>query len=114
MENYVARKIRLSNLAALLFLPALSAHACTLSLKPETSGFFLNPVLEKVVVVKTAPSADSPCTLLVGDELLQVNDRVIPGAKAKEIMAYWRALPTGSTPIFKVRRGSEVLTVAGK
>lgn len=115
MENIVARNYPVLVLgAALLAAPAVSAWACQLSLKPETTGFFLNPTLQKVSVVKAVSGADKPCTLLVGDELLQVNDRMIPGAKARDVMAYWKGLPKGSNPTFKVRRAGTVLTVASK
>ena len=106
--------VKLLVAALLLPMPALNAHACMISLKPETSGFFLNPTLQKVVVVKASPTPDKPCVLLLGDELLQVNDRVIPGAKAKDVMAYWKALPKGSKPAFQVRRSGEILSVVGK
>ena len=113
MEQILARTY-LSITLALLVVPAFSAQACQLSLKPQTSGFFLNPTLEKVVVANAVAGPDKPCKLQVGDELLQVNDRVLPGAKAKEVMAYWKGLPKGSKSSFKVRRAGVVLMVGGK
>ncbi len=114
MEIIVARTFLTLLLAVALMGSAFSAQACRLSLKPETSGFVLSPTLQKLVVEKAVPSPDKPCGLVAGDELLQVNDRVIPGAKAKEVMAYWKGLPKGSTTTFKVLRDGVTLTVASK
>jgi hypothetical protein len=105
-----------SFLAAVAAMACSSAHAgCELTLEPTTSGFFLNPRLEKVIVRKVSPSTPGePCPIMANDELLQVNDQVIPGRGAKEVMAYWKALPKGSTPTFKIRRGGSVISVVGK
>jgi hypothetical protein len=115
MENIVARnQLNFFLAAVLLVAAACPAHACKLALQSKTSGFFLSPTLEKVVVAKVTPSPGKPCSLMAGDELLQVNDRAIPGAKAKDIMAYWKGLPEGSKPTFKVRRAGKVVTIASK
>ncbi len=97
---------------ALACSPACADSGCQLSLKPSTSGFFLNPTIEKVLVVKaTSKNPERPCRLLANDELLQINERVIPGAKAKDVMAYWHSLPKGTQRIFKVRRAGTVVSI---
>lgn len=104
-------------LAALLFLCA-AAHAsdgCQLTLKPETSGFFLNPVLDKVTVMKVSPQAPgAACALMANDEILQLNGQRVVGQRAKTVMAYWKSLKPGDPRNFKVKRAGVVLTVAVK
>ena len=108
-------KMLVAIVVALACFPAFAADACQLSLRNTTSGFFLNPTLKKVVVAKaTARSPEKPCLLLANDELLQINERVIPGAKAKDLLAYWKSIPTGSERTFKVRRGGSVISVVSK
>ena len=88
------------------------AHAsepCTLALQPETSGFFLNPVLEKVIVAKATGAG---CLLMAKDEILQLNEQVIPGQRARTVMSYWKSLGKDSPRRFKVRRAGQVLTVS--
>ena len=98
---------------ALVCGPSWAAGDCQLSLKPTTSGFFLNPTLNKVLVVKAvSKNPAKPCRLLANDELLQINERVIPGAKAKDVMAYWKGLPKGAQRTFKVRRAGTIVSVA--
>ena len=98
---------------AIALAAAGSAHAstgCVLRLKPETSGFFLSPTLDKVTVVDaTASSEDKPCPFMEGDELLRINDQAIPGRKAREVMKYWESLPTGTARNFSIRRNDEVI-----
>ena len=101
--------------ALLASAPAFAADGCTFSLHPTTSGFFLNPTLQKVVVVKaTSNLPDKPCTLFVNDELLQINAQVIPGASARAVMSYWKSIPKGTDRIFKVRRAGSVISVVSK
>jgi hypothetical protein len=80
-----------------------------LSLKPETSGFFLNPVLDRVIVAKATGAG---CKLLVDDEILQLNDQVIPGQRARTVMSYWKSLGKDVPRIFKVRRDGSILAVS--
>lgn len=100
-------------LVAAGLLAAGSAHAgtvCELRLKPETSWFFLNPTLEKVTVVEaTAVDVDRPCPFLAGDELLQINEQVVPGRRAREVMKYWESLSKGMRLDFSIRRDGEVM-----
>lgn len=91
---------------------ANAGTGCELRLKPETSGFFLNPTLEKVTVVEaTAVDPDRPCLFLAGDELLQINGQVVPGHKAREVMKYWESLSKGMRLNFSVRREDEVMSL---
>lgn len=98
---------------AVALLAAGSAHAstgCELRLRPETSGFFLSPTLDKVTVVEAKDSSpDKPCLFMAGDELLRINDQVVPGRKAREVMKYWESLPAGTPLNFSIRRNNEVI-----
>src|SRR5690554_6039716 len=87
-----------------------SSTGCNLRLKPETSGFFLNPMLDRVIVVEASPSnPDKPCPFLAGDELLRINDQDVPGHRARAVMKYWEALPKGTALEFSIRRNDEVI-----
>ena len=103
--------LRMLCVAAVL-VAAGSAHAstgCELRLRPETSGFFLSPTLDKVTVMEArAASPDRPCLFLEGDELLRINEQVVPGSKARAVMKYWESIPTGTRLEFSVRRNDEV------
>ncbi|MGY0559812.1 hypothetical protein ACW7G2_03700 [Luteimonas sp. A277] len=96
-------------------MAAGSVHAstgCELRIRPETSGFFLSPTLDKVTVVEAKASGpDKPCLFMAGDELLRINDQVVPGRKAREVMKYWESLPTGAALDFSVRRNDEVISL---
>lgn len=108
-----ARSAVILAIAALFCIgPAYAAGSCSLTLRPETSGFFLNPVLKKVVVAKAMPTAAGKgCPLMADDELLQVNDQVIPGQRASKVMGYWKALKADAPRVFKVRRAGTILSV---
>lgn len=87
-----------------------SSTGCNLRLKPETSGFFLNPMLDKVTVVEAEPSSpDKPCPFRAGDELLRINDQHVPGHRARAVMKYWESLPMGTALEFSIRRDDAVI-----
>ena len=111
----IRRKVVLAVIAAMAFTSAHAGGGCELTLKPTTSGFFLSPTLEKVTVFKvTLGTPEQPCLLMANDELLQINDQIIPGHKAREVMGYWKALPKGTARIFKVRRAGAIISVVIK
>jgi len=98
---------------AVALVATASAHAgtgCdTLRLRPETSGFFLSPALDKVTVVEAKAGPGQPCPVREGDELLRINDQVVPGSKARKVMKYWESLPAGTALEFGVRRNGEIV-----
>ena len=64
-----------ASVLTLLLLP-LAAHAgnCKLDINPVTSGFFLNPTLDKLTVRSMkSTKAGFDCKLQQGDEILQIN-----------------------------------------
>lgn len=102
-------------LALAAALMAGSAHAgtrCELTLKPETSGFFMSPTIDSLTVVEAADlDPETPCMFLAGDELLQINEQVIPGRKAREVMKYWESVPEDATLNFSIRRDEQVIPI---
>ncbi|MEO6364643.1 MAG: hypothetical protein ABIO38_01120 [Luteimonas sp.] len=98
----------------LLFCPPTvqAADSCAVGFSPKTSGFALNPILDKLTVTSAKPAtARDFCQLQVNDQILQVNDRPILGARALAVMKYWKSLK-GDAPItFRVKRSGTVVTV---
>jgi C-terminal processing protease CtpA/Prc len=98
---------------ALLALPLASrAGNCKLDINPVTSGFFLNPTLDKMTVRSirsVKPGFD--CKLQQGDEIVQINTQPVPGQKAKTVQAYWKSLKPNQAVTFKVLRQGKPLTL---
>lgn len=100
-----------AGLLAVLALP-LAAHAgnCKLDIQPVTSGFFLNPTLDKLTVRSmrsVKPGVD--CKLQQGDEIVQINAQPVPGQKARDVQAYWKGLKQDQSLTFKVLRHGKPL-----
>lgn len=102
-----------STVLALVTLP-LSAQAgnCKLDIQPETSGFFLNPTLNKLTVrsMKSVKPGFN-CKLQQGDEIQQINAQIVPGQKAKTVQSYWKGLKPDQPVTFKVLRQGKPLTL---
>lgn len=70
------------------------------------SGFFLNPVIKSVTITELEqdmPAARAGVT--VGDSLLEVDGRTVPGARASDIRPLLER-PVGVSTLFKLRRAS--------
>jgi len=102
----------------ILIFCSLSVQAessCAVGFAPKTSGFRLNPILDKLTVTSAKPaSATDVCQLQVHDQILQVNDRPILGTRALAVMKYWKSLKEDAPITFRVRRGGTVVTVVTK
>lgn len=97
---------------ALHCLPADAETSCAVGFKPETSGFMLNPILDKLTVTSAKPvKAGDICPFLVDDEILKVNQQPVPGARALAVMRYWKSIKDGVAITFLVKRGSSVITL---
>jgi hypothetical protein len=108
-------RVALAVLFAILMILPLSTRACAVGFKPETSGFALNPTLNKLTVTSSKPEKPGDlCLLHVNDEILQVNSQLVPGARALSVMRYWKAIPDGSAITFVVRRDGAVTKVTTK
>ena len=98
---------------ALLVLP-FASHAgnCKLDINPETSGFFLNPTLDKLMVQSmTSVKPGFDCKLQKGDEIVQINTQLVKGQKARVVQAYWKGLKQDAPVTFKVMRGGKPMTL---
>jgi hypothetical protein len=109
------QKLALAVLFAALTVVSLSAQACAVGFRPETSGFVLNPILKKLTVASSKLERPGDvCLLRVNDEILQVNSQLVPGARALAVMKYWKAIPNGSAITFVVRRDGAVTKITTK
>lgn len=95
--------------------PARADDSCAVGFKPDTSGFLLNPILDKLTVISVKPATPKDvCVLRIHDEILQVNQQPVPGARALAVMKYWKSLKDGAPITFRVRRAGSVLTLMTK
>ncbi len=110
----MTRTFAIACFALLLFTPSLAwaVDDCSFGVNPETSGFPLNPILDKVVVSSAKPTAPGKtCSLRVGDQILQVNQQTVPGQRALKVMRYWKGIKDGDVCTLKVKRGDTVVVV---
>ena len=63
-------------------------------IKPETSGFALNPVVESVTIDKVKPgSAAAAQKIRVGDQIIEAEGKTIPGARALGLLFLLKKQP---------------------
>ncbi|MFG6412588.1 PDZ domain-containing protein [Roseateles sp. DC23W] len=91
-------------------LPALAFAADRgvfgFSMQVDSEGFFLDPTLKSIKIVKVTP--ESPAALAgmkVGDEVIEVAGRVVAGAKGREIQALAEK-DVGQSLSLKVKRSA--------
>ena len=117
-EFPMSQKVGVLLAGAVLILCSHSVQAessCAVGFSPKTSGFRLNPILDKLTVTSAKPtSATDVCQLQVHDQILQVNDRSILGTRALAVMKYWKSLKEDAPITFRVRRAGTVVTVVTK
>ena len=103
-------------LVALFPSPVLAENACgATGFEPTTSGFALNPMLDKLTVTYAKPAKTGDvCPLQAKDEILKVNRQVVPGARALAVMRYWKSIQKGSTVTYVIKRNGAVVTVTSK
>ena len=98
--------------AALAPLPVFAGNSCKVGFEPETSGFALNPMLDKLTVKSAKPGKPGDtCVLEAGDEILKVNEQPVQGARALKVMRYWKSLKDGATITFLVKRDGAIVTL---
>ena len=63
-------------------------------IKPETAGFPLNPVVRSVVIdkIKRGSPADDQ-DMRVGDEIIEAEGKIVPGARALPLMSILNKKP---------------------
>lgn len=84
----------------------------TCALPVQAASCKVNPTLDRLTVTsveQVGPSDD--CKLQVGDEILQVNDRKVPGSRALSLMKYWKALDKATPITFLVKRDGHIVAV---
>ncbi len=105
--------MRLSGRFALaLFASVLSAAALAaggkvgMSVTVDADGFFLNPVINKVVVVSVdkASLAES-AGIVAGDEITSIEGHVVKGTRASELKPYM-AFNAGETRTMQMRHAN--------
>ena len=118
MEFKVSRRKSLVTVATALLLcaqPALAENSCAVGYKPQLSGFRLNPVLDKLVVMSVKPTTPKDtCVLQLADEIMQVNQQRVPGSRALTVMKYWKAIPDGTAVTYRIKRANSIVTVLSK
>ena len=103
--------------AALLLSSSLAwaESACSFGVEPEMSGFPLNPIIDKLTVASAKPSApDKSCSLMVGDQIVEINSHLIPGARALKVRGYFKQIKGGETYTLKVKRGNKFVLFSTK
>ena len=97
-------------LAALLSL-ALAAEAAAapekgyfgFKLAVSTSGFMLNPTVDRVTVGGVAPNSPAAGRVGVGDEIIEAEGHAVPGGKALQLKPLLQKSP-GETVHLKLKR----------
>ena len=103
------------SIAALLPLPSRAENSCATGFEPKTSGFALNPILDKLTVTSARPAkAGDVCPLQRHDEIIKVNQQVVPGTRALTVMRYWKSIKEGSLVTYAIKRNGTVLTLTAK
>lgn len=114
----MAQKAGAALLGGAFLLLSLSAHAdnaCAVGFQPDTSGFALNPKLDRLTVTSAKPTTPNDvCLLRVKDQILQVNEQLVPGARALTVMRYWKSLKEDAPIKFRVKRGDATITLITK
>lgn len=95
------------------------AHAagndCSVGFNPKTSGFKLNPILDKLTVSSAKPiTSKDTCVLQVGDEILHINQQPVVGARALAVQKYWKSLDPKAPVTFRVKRAGSVLVLTSQ
>jgi S1-C subfamily serine protease len=63
-------------------------------IKPETTGFPLNPVVRSVVIDKVKPhSAAAALDIRIGDQIMEVEGRTVPGTRALQLISLLQKQP---------------------
>ncbi len=102
-------------LAVLLVSPALAQaeSACDFGVEPTTSGFPLNPILDKLTITSAKPSAPGKtCSLMVGDQILELDQHSVVGVRALKVHGYFKGVKDGALYTLKVKRGASLVVVS--
>jgi hypothetical protein len=94
---------------------AWAESACDFGVAPETSGFLLNPIIDKMTVTRAKPSAPGKtCSLMIGDQILELNQHAVPGTRALKVRGYFNEVKDGELYTLKVKRGDKIVLISTK
>lgn len=72
-------------------------------------------LIDKLIVTSAkSVSPDKTCSLAIGDEIVQVNQQLVPGQRALKVMRVFNGIKDGALCTLKVRRGNSTVTVVTK
>ena len=102
-------------LVAVLFAMASTAVAAKGKLgfaTEATSSGFISPVLERLKVATVRPGSPAAAAgLKPGDQITEIDGRVIAGAPAREMAGALKNMQVGQKIRLKVKRGDELVTL---
>lgn len=73
--------------------------------KPEMTGFMLNPTVKRVLVAAVTPGSPAAGRVGVGDEIIEAEGQTVPGAKALQLKPMLQKTP-GETVHLKLKRAN--------
>jgi len=96
----------------LSFAGGVAAKGLGFSIEGKTSGFFLNPVMDRVTISKVEPgSVAADSGMLAGDVVLELNGTHVPGMRAHALMTFWKSIPNGTPLRFRLQRRQAIVNV---
>jgi S1-C subfamily serine protease len=112
MPAQLVARVTAALLLWFVFAPTSQAAEAKLgfSVKVEGEGFFLNPVITKIIVDEvTKGSIAEVAGIKVGDIILRINGRAVAGRRALELRSLMKMDP-GETRTFRLKHpdGTEV------
>ena len=95
---------------------AWADSACNIRVETEMSeSSRLNPIVGKLTITRAKPlAAGEICELIVGDQILEVNQHVVPGESALKVSKYFKEVKDGELITFKIKRGMDILVIRTK
>ncbi len=81
-------------------------------IKPHTTGFVLNPVVQSVVIDMIAPNSPASAQgIRVGDEILEADGTTVPGTHAVQLITLVNKKPGDTLRLLLRRRDGETYRV---
>ena len=83
-----------------------------LYLTGDRSGFFMNPIMDRVYVQKVDPNSEADrAGFRQKDVVLEIEGRKIPGTRARELLRYWDSIKAHARIKFLIQRGDTVMAI---